>query len=114
MAFDATPSPIAFALFPRREAAKAIGDDVASNAIKILMNSFYGVLGTSACRFYNPALANSITGAGREILLWSKRWFESAGFKVLYGDTDSLFVQSHGGEPNETRDRGRRLAVALN
>jgi len=102
------------ALFPRREAAKAIGDDVASNAIKILMNSFYGVLGTSACRFYNPALANSITGAGREILLWSKRWFETAGFSVLYGDTDSLFVQSHGGVPNETRDRGRRLAVSLN
>ena len=79
-------------LFPRREAAKRVGDDVASNAIKILMNSFYGVLGTPACRFYNPALANSITGTGREMLLWSKRWFEAAGFKVLYGDTDSLFV----------------------
>jgi DNA polymerase-2 len=102
------------ALFPRRDAAKASGDDVASNAIKILMNSFYGVLGTPACRFYNPALANSITGTGREILLWSKRWFETAGFNVLYGDTDSLFVQSRGGDPNETRDRGRRLAHSLN
>jgi DNA polymerase-2 len=102
------------ALFPRREAAKKIGDEVASNAIKILMNSFYGVLGTSACRFYNPALANSITGTGRDILLWSKRWFETAGFKVLYGDTDSLFVSSHGGDPNETRDLGRQLAVSLN
>jgi DNA polymerase-2 len=40
-------------LFPRREAAKKAGDDVASNAIKILMNSFYGVLGTPSCRFYN-------------------------------------------------------------
>ena len=100
-------------LFPRREAAKKIGDDVASNAIKILMNSFYGVLGTSACRFYNPALANSITSTGREILLWSKQWFETAGFAVLYGDTDSLFVQSHGGDPDETREQGRRLAMAL-
>ena len=81
-------------LFPRREAAKKAGDDVASNAIKILMNSFYGVLGTPACRFYNPALANSITGTGREMLLWSKAWFEAAGFQVLYGDTDSLFVES--------------------
>jgi len=101
------------ALFPRREAARKSGDDVASNAIKILMNSFYGVLGTSACRFYNPALANSITGAGREILLWSKRWFESAGFSVLYGDTDSLFVSSHGDDPNATRELGRRLAERL-
>ena len=86
----------------------------ASNAIKILMNSFYGVLGTPACRFYNPALANSITGTGREILLWSKRWFEAAGFEVLYGDTDSLFVHSRGGDPDQTREQGRRLAAALN
>jgi DNA polymerase II len=101
-------------LFPRREAAKKIGDDVGSNAIKILMNSFYGVLGTSACRFYNPALANSITSTGREILLWSKRWFEEAGFKVLYGDTDSLFVQSHGGDPDQMSEQGRHMATALN
>jgi DNA polymerase-2 len=101
-------------LFPRRETAIQNGDAVASHAIKILMNSFYGVLGTSACRFYNPELANSITGMGKEILLWSKRWFEVAGFKVLYGDTDSLFVQSHGGDPLQTRDQGESLALALN
>jgi DNA polymerase-2 len=82
-------------LFPRREAARKAGDKVAANAIKILMNSFYGVLGTSACRFYNPALANSITGSGKEILLWSKRWFEQAGFRVLYGDTDNEQLASY-------------------
>ncbi len=53
------------------------------------------------CRFYNPALANSITGTGKEILLWSKQWFESAGYTVLYGDTDSLFVRS--GMPDAER-----------
>jgi DNA polymerase-2 len=100
-------------LFPRREAAKHNGDAVASNAIKILMNSFYGVLGTSACRFYNPALANSITGMGKDILLWSKGWFEAAGLRVLYGDTDSLFVQSHGGEPAQLLEQGQRLATSL-
>ncbi|HEY4369447.1 MAG TPA: DNA polymerase II [Steroidobacteraceae bacterium] len=101
-------------LFPRREAAKQAGDNVASNAIKILMNSFYGVLGTPACRFYNPALANSITGTGREVLLWSKQWFEAAGFKVLYGDTDSLFVQSGSNDAEQARAQGRQLAAALN
>jgi DNA polymerase-2 len=100
-------------LFPRREAAKAAGDNVAANAIKILMNSFYGVLGTPACRFYNPALANSITGTGREILLWSKRWFEAAGFRVLYGDTDSLFVESGMADGEAARQRGQELAGAL-
>jgi DNA polymerase-2 len=81
-------------LFPRREAAKKSGDTVASHAIKILMNSFYGVLGAPSCRFYNTALVNAITGTGRELLLWSKAWFEAAGFAVLYGDTDSVFVES--------------------
>ena len=101
-------------LFPRREAAKKAGDEVASNAIKILMNSFYGVLGTPACRFYNPALANSITGTGREMLLWSKRWFEAAGFDVLYGDTDSLFVHSRASDPQAACEQADELVVALN
>ena len=101
-------------LFPRREAAKKAGDDVAANAIKILMNSFYGVLGTPACRFYNPALANSITGTGRELLLWSKQWFETKGFTVLYGDTDSLFVSSGMSDAQDALENGRGLAATLN
>ena len=100
-------------LFPRREAAKRAGDSVAGHAIKILMNSFYGVLGTPACRFYNPALANAITGMGKEMLLWSKSWFETAGFVVLYGDTDSLFVHSGMDDPESAAARGPQLAAAL-
>jgi len=101
-------------LFPRREAAKRRGDEVAAHAIKILMNSFYGVLGTSACRFFNPALANSITGMGKHLLLWSKQWFESQGFRVLYGDTDSLFVSSAASDPARASSEAGRLAALLN
>jgi DNA polymerase-2 len=101
-------------LFPRREAAKRAGDAVASQAIKILMNSFYGVLGTPACRFSNPALANAITGLGRELLLWSKRWFEDRGFSVLYGDTDSLFVHSARADALAAVTQARELTAALN
>jgi DNA polymerase-2 len=101
-------------LFPRREAAKRRGDDVAAHAIKILMNSFYGVLGTSACRFFNPALANSITGMGKHLLLWSKQWFESRGFSVLYGDTDSLFVRSATSDPERASTEAAQLAADLN
>jgi DNA polymerase-2 len=101
-------------LFPRREAAQKAGDQVASNAIKILMNSFYGVLGTPACRFYNPALANSITGMGKEILLWAKQWFEDRGYRVLYGDTDSLFVASAVVDERLASEQGGELAASLN
>jgi DNA polymerase II len=101
-------------LFPRRDVAKKAGQEVASNAIKILMNSFYGVLGTPACRFSKAALANSITSTGRELLLWSKAWFEEKGYLVLYGDTDSLFVSSGMTDATEALARGKAQALELN
>ena len=102
-------------LFPAREAAKRAGDAVASQAIKILMNSMYGVLGTPACRFYNPALANAITGQGRHLLGWLRDWFAAQGMRVLYGDTDSLFVMARPEERGEDLvARAAELAAAAN
>ncbi len=100
-------------LFPRRAHAKKTGNTVASQAIKILMNSFYGVLGTPACRFYNPDIANAITGQGRYLLLWSKRWFEAQGYEVLYGDTDSLFVSAGTADSAAAEARSTELARQL-
>ena len=76
----------------QRDAAKRRGDRHADFAIKILMNSFYGVLGAGSCRFFNPDVANAITGFGQQILGWTQEAFEKEGVQVLYGDTDSLFV----------------------
>jgi DNA polymerase-2 len=100
-------------IMPRRDEAKRAGDAVKSHAIKILMNSFYGVLGTPACRFYDPRLANAITSFGREVLLWCKERIEAEGHRVLYGDTDSLFVESDATGAEEARALGARLADAL-
>jgi DNA polymerase II len=101
------------AIMPQRDAAKRAGHHVKSQAIKILMNSFYGVLGTPACRFYDPRLANAITSFGREVLLWCAARIEAGGRRVLYGDTDSLFVES--GEVDEAAARrlGETLPAAL-
>ncbi|MCB1055135.1 MAG: DNA polymerase II [Acidobacteria bacterium] len=101
-------------LAPRREAARAEGNAIASQAIKILMNSFYGVLGTPSCRFYDPALANAITSFGRELLLWTKARIEHWGHRVLYGDTDSLFVQVGAKSDEDAREQGRELTERLN
>jgi DNA polymerase-2 len=101
-------------LFPRRDAAKMRGDAVASQAIKILMNSFYGVLGTPACRFYNPRVAGAITSFGRELLLWTQARCEALGHRVLYGDTDSLFVEANEEEPAAALAVGAELAARLN
>jgi DNA polymerase-2 len=101
-------------LFPRREAAKKAGNEVASQAIKILMNSFYGVLGTPACRFHDPDLANAITSFGRDLLLWSRSRIEAAGHHILYGDTDSLFVSSGENDARAAGALGRRLVARIN
>jgi len=101
-------------LFPRREAAQVRGDRVASYAIKILMNSFYGVLATPACRFYNPQISNAITGFGREVLGWSRDRIEGWGHAVLYGDTDSLFVRSDRSDAATAQALGEELAERLN
>ncbi|WP_137169770.1 DNA polymerase II [Marinomonas sp. FW-1] len=75
-----------------REDAKRVGNSILSYAIKIIMNSFYGVLGSNVCRFYHAELASSITMRGHELLGRTQAWMEERGAKVIYGDTDSLFV----------------------
>jgi DNA polymerase II len=79
-------------LWRERDKAKAQQDDALSRAIKILMNSFYGVLGSTGCRFFDPRLASSITLRGQWIMLETRRFIEATGFQVIYGDTDSTFV----------------------
>ena len=79
-------------LWAARDRAKLAGDGIMSQAIKIIMNSFYGVLGTSGCRFLDTRLVSSITKRGHQIILDSKRVIEEQGFRVIYGDTDSVFV----------------------
>ncbi len=79
-------------LWAQRDQAKREGDKVRSQAIKIIMNSFYGVLGSGGCRFYDTRLASSITMRGHEIMQTTGKWIEEQGYDVIYGDTDSTFV----------------------
>ncbi len=106
-------------LFPRRDEAKRRGDAIAAHALKILMNSFYGVLATPACRFYSSPVANAITHFGQWVLHWARDRVEALGHRVLYGDTDSLFVLAMGARGaagpggSEARDAARRLGADL-
>lgn len=100
-----------------RDAARMRGDRHADRAIKILMNSLFGVLGTPACRFFDAAVANAITAFGQEVLRWSREAIEAAGFEVLYGDTDSLFVLLGDGDGTPAAQRAEavrgRVEVAV-
>jgi len=75
-----------------REAAKVDKNAPLSQALKIIMNAFYGVLGTTGCRFFDPRLASSITMRGHAIMHRTRELIEEQGYQVIYGDTDSTFV----------------------
>ena len=98
-----------------RDEAKQHKNKPLSQALKIIMNAFYGVLGTSACRFFDPRLASSITMRGHAIMRQTKALIESQGYDVIYGDTDSTFVwlkRAHSEE--EANGIGRSLVDFVN
>lgn len=110
------PGLIARLTIARKE-AQGEGNEALSRAIKIQMNSFYGVLGTPGCRFFDPRLASSITRRGHEVIHRAKRFFEARGYRVLYGDTDSVFVHVasalKGLSGQALLDEGARLGTTL-
>jgi len=79
-------------LWLERDKAKIDKNAALSQAIKIIMNSFYGILGSTGCRFFDPRLSGSITKRSHELLKITSQWIETEGYKVIYGDTDSIFV----------------------
>ncbi len=102
-------------LWDEREEAKRAQNAALSQAIKIIMNSFYGVLGTTLCRFFDPRLSSSITLRGHDILQQTRKLIEQRGYDVIYGDTDSVFVWLSGTYSNQQAQAiGRRLASELN
>ena len=102
------------ALWHERDNAKQLKDAILSQAVKIIMNSFYGVLGTPGCRFYDPRLAGTITRIGHWILKFSREFIEREGHQVIYGDTDSLFIHFGDGERTAINQIGTRLSENLN
>ncbi|MDR0453092.1 MAG: DNA polymerase II, partial [Treponema sp.] len=103
--------------FAARRKALDAGDETAAFVYKILMNSFYGVLGTASCRYGRTELAGAITSFARKWLYFSRDWFTGKGYRVLYGDTDSLFVETGLGDGaawGEFREHGAALAGELN
>ncbi|MBW2229144.1 MAG: DNA polymerase II [Deltaproteobacteria bacterium] len=94
----------------RRAAARERGDRHADQAIKIMMNSMFGIFAAPACRFFSPELANAITTFGQQTLAWTRAAFLEEGMSVIYGDTDSVFVKlPETGSPSDTAARAEQL-----
>lgn len=98
-----------------RDQAKRDENKPLSQALKIIMNAFYGVLGSSGCRFFDPRLASSITLRGQEIMHLTRKLIEDKGYEVIYGDTDSTFVSlKHPHSDEQAGVIGRELVRHVN
>ncbi|NRR33139.1 DNA polymerase II [Oxalobacteraceae bacterium] len=102
-------------LWQGRDEAKRQKNEPLSQALKLLMNSFCGVLGSPDCRFFDPKLVSSVTLRGHEMMKLTRELVEQEGYDVIYGDTDSIFIwlkKEHGND--EALAIGQRLADKIN
>ncbi len=91
-------------LWEQRDKAKKRNNKEESYAIKITMNSFFGVLANPMCRFYNIDIANAITHFGQFIVKKTAELVEKKGYKVIYGDSvgkDTEIVIQKNNKPPE-------------
>ena len=84
-------------------------------AYKILANAFYGYMGYSRARLYDLGVANSITSFGRDIIQNTvKKITSTFGFRVVYGDTDSVFVKVPDEKLDDVYAQGVKVSAEVN
>lgn len=64
-----------------------------STAVKVVTNSFYGLIGNEGSRFYDIDIARSVTLTAQLLIRQVIQHFEHKGYQTVYGDTDSVFVK---------------------
>lgn len=62
-------------------------------AVKVIMNSLYGVFGWDRFRLYDRAMSAGVTSTNREVIDFTEQAAEEFGYEVAYGDTDSVMLE---------------------
>src|SRR3989344_4492655 len=100
-------------LHEAREKAKREKRELSSYAIKIIMNSFFGVLASPNCRYFSLDVANAITHFGQYIIKLTAEKIESRGYKVIYSDTDSIFIDASS-HKKDKKEIGKEIQEHIN
>lgn len=119
------PRLIATLVNRRREVKKLMKDkratpeqlaiwDTKQLALKLTANSMYGCLGYTQSRFYARPLAMLTTFKGREILRNTKELAESQQLRVIYGDTDSVMINTNMDNMSDAIKVGEEFKKSVN
>jgi DNA polymerase alpha subunit A len=88
--------------------------DIKQKAYKLVANSIYGCLGFKNSRFFAQEMAALITEYGRSLLTSSANKVTELGYEVVYGDTDSLMINSRVNDLTEALAKGYQLKKEIN
>ncbi|XP_035693536.1 DNA polymerase alpha catalytic subunit-like [Branchiostoma floridae] len=88
--------------------------NIRQQALKLTANSMYGCLGFTYSRFYAKPLAALVTSKGREILLKTKDLVQKMNLDVIYGDTDSIMINTNSTNWDDVFKLGNKVKSEVN